>query len=148
MLLRKTQYYLGQRPLGKLLYRVICVINNGPLSYKRRAENMSLNFELLSSSFKPFSEWSYPYLGDGCFQTRMRYCHLLLNPFPSGLTPLLEMVVSRPEWDILQVKSWTKFVLWLCQVSSSLLQNNKCWIISTNKTLFFSISSIQIWFHN
>ena len=50
---------------------------------------------------------------------------------------LLEMVVSkmRYEW---QVKSRTRLVLWHCQVSSSLLQNNKCWIISTNKTLFIS----------
>ena len=82
MLRKKTQYYLGRRPLGKLLYRVICVIMDiSPENDGQRTWVWTLN-----------------------------YCHLLLNPFPSGLTPILEMVVSRPEWDILQVKSWTKFV--------------------------------------
>ena len=58
----------------------------------------------------------------------------LLIPFPSG--SISGMIF--PEWDIWQVKSWTRFLLWLCEVSSSLLQNNKCLNISTIKTLIIS----------
>ena len=85
--------------------------------------------------------------GQGTWVWTLNYCHLLLNPFPSGPTPIFEMVVSRMRYMASQVLNKIRIVAF-CQVSFSLLQNNKCWIISTNKTLFISISLIWIWFHN
>ena len=95
MFRRKTQYSLGQRPLGQLLYRVIWVI---------------------IMDLSPEND------GQRTWVWTLNYCHLLLNPFPRG--PTLEMVFTEWDiWQVKSSTRFISLLCQKCHLLSCKIKN-------------------------